>query len=376
MQDTSLTVEPLQVLWMGDAAAAQSVLAYRAPHIRLTERSTEGEIDSLLTDAATADLLVIDTTVGGVDTLGTLGRLAAADIDLPVVLLAAPYADDLAERAGRLAVCDVVVKTADFALQLLPAMTQARARHDLRVLFRSGRESQERLRTILEFQPAVTCVITPDGVLSAINLAGLTLLGVEREQAGRRMFASLLPPTERERVMDLVRRVCLGETGEIDHLVVRPDGRTLAVRTLAVPCRQGDAVVALATIVDRTAMLAETAALTEDRKQLMAALYRAEVDTDVLQKALEESRAQRAALEGRLAREQANWQQRITAALDVGRTASGSRAADHATLLQLRVDLARFMTDMDDRCRALIERQAATREPDDDAQPSPLLAST
>ena len=43
--------------------------------------------------------------------------------------------------------CDCVVKTPDFVLQLLPAFTQVRAVTTLQALFRTSRQSQDRLRT-------------------------------------------------------------------------------------------------------------------------------------------------------------------------------------------------------------------------------------
>jgi PAS domain S-box-containing protein len=208
--------------------------------------------------SGTADLLVLDAAQDGIDVSAVLGHLQAATLDTPVLLLARPGGEDLAIQAGRFAVCDCVVKTADYLLQVLPAIGQLRARHDLVALFRTNRQSQDRLRTILEFQPAVTSVISPDGIITAMNQAGLTLLGAARDQVVGRSFTSLLPDDARHDAGAFLRRVCQGEAGDFDHVVLREGGQPLAVRTRAVPFRNGDTVVALATLQERVAASPET----------------------------------------------------------------------------------------------------------------------
>ncbi len=243
--------EPIGLLWLGDATDAVAHFAGRAPHVQIAH----GDIASLVAElqSGLADLLVLDATQNGIDVSAVLGHLQAATLDTPVLLLTAPGGEDLAIQAGRFAVCDCVVKTADYLLQLLPAIGQLRARHDLVVLFRTNRQSQDRLRTILEFQPAVTSVINTDGIITAMNQAGLTLLGAARDQIVGRPFTSLVPDESRYDASAFVHRVCQGEAADFDHLVIREGGFPLAVRTRAVPFRNGDTVVALATLQERIA---------------------------------------------------------------------------------------------------------------------------
>ena len=205
------------------------------------------------------------------------------------MLLTRPGSDDVASRVSHLAVCDCVVKTPDFVLQLLPAFTQVRARHDLQASFRTSRQSQDRLRTILEFQPAVTCVIGPDGVLTAMNQAGLALLGAGREHVVGHPFMNFLPVAQRTAFVDAIRRVCLGESNDIEHTLVRPSGGTTDVRLRAVPFRSGDSVVALATIQERIgsgavtdADAAASAAATAERERLLASLQQADAEAERL----------------------------------------------------------------------------------------------
>jgi PAS domain S-box-containing protein len=270
--------EPIDVLWVGDPAGAQQALARRAPHITITARDAKQALEGLRAGSLRADLLVIDATFDDFE-VAFVGQLQSSKVDLPTILLTRPGSDDLAQRAGQLATCDSVVKTPDFVLQLLPAFNQVRARHDLQALFRASRQSQDRLRTIVEFQPSVTCVIGTDGVLTAMNQAGLALLGTGRENVVGRPITDFLPADERAAAIDLVRTVCGGEAGELEHTLVRPDGRSLKARLRAVPFRSGDTMVALATIQERAGAAADQSA-----------------DLDRLTTALEETQSERARL--------------------------------------------------------------------------------
>lgn len=292
--------DPIGLLWIGDAAEAVAHFTRRAPHIRVAPGDATTMVATL--QAGAADLIVLDATQDGIDVSAVLGHLQAARLDTPVLLLTRPGGEDLAIQAGRFAVCDCVVKTADYLLQVLPAIGQLRARHDLAALYRTNRQGQDRLRTILEFQPAVTSVINPEGIITAMNQAGLMLLGAAREQVVGRPFASLLPDEARADAAAFIRRVCQGESADFDHIVVRGDVPPLAVRTRAVPFRNGDTVVALATVQERLAAPPETnpelealsaAALSDALAEIES--LRAERDRWTAQRETYEQRAREAA---------------------------------------------------------------------------------
>lgn len=288
--------EPVELLWIGDAAPAVEHFARRAPHVRISAAEAPAAVESLQAGSQ-ADLVVLDATPDGADVSGVLGRLQAAQIDLPVLLLTRPGAEDLAIQAGRFAVCDCVVKSPEYLLQVLPAIGQLRARHDLVALFRTNRQNQDRLRTILEFQPAVTAVISREGIVTAMNQAGLSRLGMAREQVVGRPFAHLLPEEARLGAVAFIEGVCRGEAAGFDHVVLRDGGRRLEVRTRAVPFRNADHVVALATIEARAA--AATGADAELQALSAAALADALAEVESLREQREGWASQRIGYEAR-----------------------------------------------------------------------------
>ena len=242
------------------------------------------------------DLLVVDAATPGLDPVEFLVHCQTSGVDLPVLLVVAPGQQALGAAVAHLAVCDIVLGSADLAHVLPAAVAQVRARHDLLALFRGSRASQDRLRTILEFQPAVTGVIGSDGSVAALNQAGLTLLGSARDQVVGTPFTSWLPPDQRYDAARFLRGVCQGESGALDLDLQQRDGTTLAVRLKASPLHSGDTVTALVTLYERvTSNGASTAMLAEAEGR--AAALAAQVDAlaqqhDLREQAVREARAE------------------------------------------------------------------------------------
>ena len=317
MNASSPPAEPLDILWIGTPGDGQKALARLVPAIRVSAHDEDSALVVLASPDVQPDLLVVDATDSAVDALAVLERLRTTSIDLPVVLLSAP-GDLLVTRAAQVALCDVVVKTADFVQQLPHAFTQARTRHDLAAMFRSSRQTEERLRTILEFQPAVTCLIAPDGSISAINQAGLLLLGGGSEQVQGRSITNFVPAGERDGLVAILRRSVAGETLEFDHAIARPDGTIVPVTLRVVPLRTGEAVSVVATIIQRRVQtgpdaatldaldhaLVEVESLRAEREQHRSEQEqraKAEIERAALAAALDDARAKGTAAESALA---------------------------------------------------------------------------
>jgi len=366
--------ETLDVVWIGEAQSVEQKLLGIAPHVRVSGRDTVSVVEALQSGAACADVVVIDTTTPGVETQDILLRMKAAGTDLPIVLLTTTGSGRLISDTGHLATCDVVVKMQGFEHQLPAAFRQVRARHDLTAMFRESRLSQDRLRTVLEFQPAVMCVVGPDGVISALNQAGLSLLGAFQEHVVGRSLTSFLPPEERDELLDLARRACAGEPCTLDHVVLKADASRVNVRTRAVPFETDHGGVALVTIHERSGPTAEElASLAGQCDALSVALGEAKGHLDEVRAEHAREAARADALSSELAE--------ALAALKVERERSSdllvelattksmleqsSRLqalleADHKSMQEVREQLRRFTADADTVFAGIIERQRGT----------------
>ena len=244
----------MDVLWIGEPGDARSAMAEWVPPITVITVDLATASGALWSGAVRPDMLVIDTTLDGLDVSRLLNRLEADRIDLPLVLLTSPRGPDQAAPSVSLTTFECVVKTEDFVPQLRSALEQARTRHDLLLQLRASRRGQDRLRAILEYQPAVTCAFGPDGILTAMNQAGLTLLGATRDQVVGQPVSSFFAADDQPAAADLVRRVHRAEPAEATMTLVRPDGQTLRVHLRAVPNFYEGRLVALASLEKRDAV--------------------------------------------------------------------------------------------------------------------------
>jgi len=335
--------EPLDVLWIGEPQGVEQKLPGIAPHLQVFVSDSVSAVEALQSGSAHADVVVIDTTTPGVDTQGILLRMKAAEQDLPVLLVTTSGSGRLISDASQLATCDVVVNVRGFEQQLPAALSQVRARHDLASMLRESRQSQDRLRTILEFQPAVMAVIGPGGVFSAVNQAGLSLLGADQEHVVGRSFAGFLPPDEREDLLDLARRACSGEPCTLDHTLLRADSSRVDVRTQAVPFQNTKGNVALVTVHERSGPSAEELArLTGQFDALSSELAETAAALNV-----ERQRCSDLIVEMATTKSMLEQSSRLQTLLET----------DHESMERLREQLRRFAGDADRLCAGIIERQ-------------------
>ncbi len=285
----------MNVLWIGEPGIARQELARRAPQVRVSECAVASAWDVLGSGGVRADLLVVDTTLAGLDVQEFLARRERGRIELPTILLT-PTDHDLPDPAGDTAGLDRVVKTDNFVLQLLTSFNLALARYELHAQLRASRKGHDRLRGILDAQPAATCAFGPDGVLTAMNQAGLTMLGATREQVVGQPVSTFVAATDHPAAGALIRRVYEGQPSESVVAILRSDGRRLQVRLRAVPYFHGERLVALASLEEREreAVASTTVpasrdlvdvtlqTVTAERERLATALQQATVEIDQL----------------------------------------------------------------------------------------------
>lgn len=358
MQAPSTThVDTAHLLWVGllpsHLTGAESGLPST---IRITSHTAGSALDVLRSGAAGFDLIAVDAATAGVDAVEFLVQCRGAGADLPVLLLVEPGQQGLGAAVAHLAVCDVVVRHAALAHQLPPAIAQVRARHDLLALFRGSRAAQDRLRTVLEYQPAVTGVVASDGTVAAMNQAGLTLLASAREQVVGAPFTSWLPPDQRYDAARFLRSVCQGESGTLDLDIQQRDGSVTRVRLKAAPLHSGDSVAALITLYERVgsdigsgvlaeaesraaALAAQVEALAQQQDGHDKLLREARAESQRLLAAQAEMQARHDALEATLAGERSRLTARaeLAAAERERAEASLADARDRAMQLEARV---------------------------------------
>jgi PAS domain S-box-containing protein len=148
----------------------------------------------------------------------------------------------------------------------------------------SLRESEVRLRTIIQLEPECVKLLDKDGRLLDMNPAGLAMIEADSlGQVAGQSVESLLAPEWREPFMEFHRRVLAGESGRLQFEIIGLRATRRWMETHAVPLRDGRGQV--------TAHLAVTRDVTQ-RKLAEAELQMAREAADAASRELAETNRQ------------------------------------------------------------------------------------
>lgn len=103
------------------------------------------------------------------------------------------------------------------------------------------RESESRLRAIIDNEPECVKTVSTGGLLLEMNAAGLRMIDAESAaQIRGRPVSDLIHPEDRARFAELHRKAIGGETGQLQFRVIGLKGRERLMETHSVGLRNGD----------------------------------------------------------------------------------------------------------------------------------------
>ncbi len=103
------------------------------------------------------------------------------------------------------------------------------------------RQSEERVRTIIEAEPECVKIVAPDGRLVEVNPAGLAMLdAASMEEVQARPLLDFIGPEYRSAFADLHKRVMEGESGTLEFEAIGLKGTRRWLDTHATPLRDED----------------------------------------------------------------------------------------------------------------------------------------
>ncbi|MEY2511757.1 MAG: hypothetical protein QOE26_2520 [Verrucomicrobiota bacterium] len=103
------------------------------------------------------------------------------------------------------------------------------------------RESENRLRTVIDNEPECVKTVSTGGLLLEMNAAGLRMIDAESTaQIRGRPVSELIHPEDRVRYAGLHRRVIAGETGQLQYRIIGLKGRERWMETHSVGLRNGE----------------------------------------------------------------------------------------------------------------------------------------
>ena len=133
------------------------------------------------------------------------------------------------------------------------------------------RQSEERLRLIIETEPECVKLLGPDGTLRQMNPAGLKMIEADCfDDVADQCVYPLIVEGHRAQFQELTERVFRGESGTLEFQLTGRKGTTLWLETHATPLRneQGGVAFLLAVTRDITLRKQAEVALRESQEQL------------------------------------------------------------------------------------------------------------
>jgi PAS domain S-box-containing protein len=185
------------------------------------------------------DLILVDSSHTGAQTLKAIKEAKRQAPDIPIIVLTDPGDEDGAIQAMQSGAADCIAKTKNYSPRLVAAVERELGRQELAREKVSLKSRQERLRLIVETMPVGVTVIALDGTFLAINRAGLKLMGVSQlEQVIGKNLIHLLPQEERDQTLAFLTSVCGGASRSTRITWKGLDGTITGIELRAVPMRR------------------------------------------------------------------------------------------------------------------------------------------
>jgi len=191
------------------------------------------EIDDL-------DLVITDYQLRWSDGLIILRKVKAALPECPVIMFTGTGSEEIAVEAMQAGLDDYVLKAprhyALLPMRVRSILARAGQRQLLQAAENALRESESRLRAIIDTEPECVKIIGADGRLQFMNASGLMMLEADSaEQVLGKKLIDMLVPEYRRSFRDLVRNVLAGNKGILEFEIIGFKGHRRWLETHAVP---------------------------------------------------------------------------------------------------------------------------------------------
>lgn len=184
-----------------------------------TERELSGQLGAAADEAEAAARLAITTKIAGIVVALVLGLLVSRTISRPIRSL-----EVAARRLGRGSLDTRVDVRSQDELGVL-----AGAFNHMAEELAATTVSVSNLNTIIDSMAGALLLLDPEGRITSVNPAALTLLGYDREALAGKPFASLCPEEEGEGSLLRARPAETGVQPTVERTFQRRDGTALPV---------------------------------------------------------------------------------------------------------------------------------------------------
>jgi PAS domain S-box-containing protein len=279
------TAKPIRVLLVednpGDSLLIQSMLEGTYPGRYAILRATNLQEARAAAAAENSDVVLLDLTLPDSTGLATLDQLHADAPSAPIIVMTGLSDEDVAMQAVQRGAQDYLpkgqVNAAVVARSIRYAMDRRQAQESLR-------QSEERVRRVLDNLYSFVGVLTPEGVLVETNRAPLEASGIALEEVLGHRFDECYwwnyDPKVQQVIRDSIDKAARGKPSRFDINARMAEGRLMTVDFMIAPMRDD---------LGRITHLIPSGVDVTDRRRVEEALRRAhgELDNKVQVRTLE-----------------------------------------------------------------------------------------
>ena len=218
----------LNALIVEDDADDATLLVHRLREagydLRWTRVDTEPEFLTSL--KLPLDIIFSDFSMPQFDGMRALELLRASGLDVPLILISGTVGEEVAVEAMRQGATDYLLKdrVARLSSAVQRALAEKRLQGERKLTQEALRNSEQRLRSIMDHTLDGILVIQPDGRIAEMNQAGQAMLQLDvLAQNPELRFADFILAAQREAFEEMHRRV-LGGRSELGAFEVRGSG--------------------------------------------------------------------------------------------------------------------------------------------------------
>ncbi len=248
-----------------DAELTRQMLRAEMPPVDIAVVATGEEYLAALARGG-LDLILSDYHVPGCEGREALALARQHAVLVPFIFVSAALGEELAIDCLQQGAADVVSKDRLHRLPLAVrrAVRESAERRARGLAEKNLRERETELRAIIDHAPECVKVVARDGLLLAMNPAGLRMVEADSPaQVLQKSVFSLIAPADRPAFQALHEKVLRGESGVLEFELIGLKGTRRAMETHAAPLRDaaGSIIAALGLTRDITARIRDADAI-------------------------------------------------------------------------------------------------------------------